>query len=74
MAKKSRINKTNRLKEGLAKSVAAGTKPVMPTRVHNRCGLCGRIHGYMRKFNMCRICFRENAVKGLIPGLKKSAW
>ncbi len=74
MAKKSRINKTNKLNEALAKSRAAGTKPTMPTRAHNRCALCGRIHGYMRKFNMCRICFRENAVKGLIPGLKKSAW
>ncbi len=74
MAKKSRIIKADRLKEQLFKSLKEGKKPVMSTRVHNRCGLCGRIHGYMRKFNMCRICFRENAQKGFIPGIKKSAW
>ncbi len=74
MAKTSLIIKTNRGNAAVAKSRAAGKKPVMATRAYNRCALCGRVHGYMRKFNMCRICFRENAQKGLIPGLKKSAW
>ena len=37
----------------------------------NRCGLCGRSRGYMRAFNMCRVCFREQALIGAIPGVKK---
>jgi small subunit ribosomal protein S14 len=43
-------------------------------REHNRCKICGRPRAYMRKFGMCRICFRENALKGLIPGVTKSSW
>ncbi|NTW97472.1 MAG: type Z 30S ribosomal protein S14, partial [Oscillochloris sp.] len=38
-------------------------------REYNRCKTCGRSRAYMRKFGMCRICFRENALKGLIPGV-----
>ncbi|KHD84265.1 30S ribosomal protein S14 [Heyndrickxia ginsengihumi] len=45
-----------------------------PTRVHNRCRLTGRPHGYLRKFEMSRIAFRELAHKGQIPGVKKSSW
>jgi small subunit ribosomal protein S14 len=41
---------------------------------HHRCGLCGRPRAYMRKFGMCRICFRQHASMGLIPGVKKSSW
>ena len=44
------------------------------TRVVRRCFRCGRARGYMRKFGLCRICFRELANKGLIPGVKKSSW
>jgi small subunit ribosomal protein S14 len=40
----------------------------------NRCQLCGRPRGYMRKFGLCRICFRELAVTGVIPGIRKSSW
>jgi small subunit ribosomal protein S14 len=43
-------------------------------REYNRCKVCGRARGYMRKFGMCRICFREHALKGLIPGVVKSSW
>lgn len=43
-------------------------------RAYNRCGLCGRPHGYLRKFGMCRICFRTLALKGMIPGVTKSSW
>jgi len=49
-------------------------KPAFPVRAYNRCQLCGRPHGYMRKFSICRICFREMAHKGLIPGVTKSSW
>ena len=44
------------------------------TREYNRCKLCGRPHGYIRKYGSCRICFRELAHKGEIPGVKKSSW
>lgn len=53
---------------------AAGRKPKFPTRIYNRCDLCGRRHGYMRFFGICRICFRELAVNGDIPGVTKSSW
>lgn len=45
-----------------------------PTRVRNRCRVCGRPRGYLRKFKLCRICFRERALKGQIPGVQKSSW
>ena len=41
---------------------------------HNRCALCGRPRAFMRKFGMCRICFRGMASQGQIPGVKKSSW
>jgi small subunit ribosomal protein S14 len=49
-------------------------KPKYQSRVVRRCFRCGRKRGYMRKFGLCRICFREMANKGLIPGVKKSSW
>ncbi|MCB1145422.1 MAG: type Z 30S ribosomal protein S14 [Leptospiraceae bacterium] len=61
MARKSMFEKVKR-------------KPKFQVRAYNRCPLCGRSRGYMRRFDMCRICFRENASKGLIPGISKSSW
>jgi small subunit ribosomal protein S14 len=61
MAKKSKIIKAQR-------------KPKYKTRQVNRCRICGRPRGYMRKFQMCRICFRNLASEGLIPGVTKSSW
>jgi small subunit ribosomal protein S14 len=49
-------------------------KPKFKSRVVRRCFVCGRKRGYMRDFDMCRICFREAANEGLIPGIKKSSW
>ena len=43
-------------------------------RYRNRCKLCGRARGYMRKFGVCRLCFRELAMKGEIPGVRKASW
>jgi small subunit ribosomal protein S14 len=43
-------------------------------RVRNRCKLCGRPRGYIRRFELCRICFRELALEGKIPGVVKSSW
>lgn len=45
-----------------------------PVRLHNRCKLTGRPKGYMRQFGISRICFREMASNGLIPGVKKASW
>ena len=44
------------------------------TREYNRCKICGRPHAYLRKFGICRICFRELAYKGEIPGVRKASW
>ena len=61
MAKKSMIVKANRV-------------PKFDVRAHNRCKLCGRPRAYIRKFGMCRICFREHASQGFLPGVVKSSW
>ncbi len=60
MAKKSMINR-----EGHRKYTV---------RVRNRCKVCGRPRGYMRRFGLCRICFREYALQGKIPGVVKASW
>ena len=49
-------------------------KPKYSTRIVRRCWRCGRNRGYMRDFDLCRICFRELASKGEIPGIRKSSW
>jgi small subunit ribosomal protein S14 len=48
--------------------------PKFAVRQKNRCKICGRSHGYLRRFGMCRLCFRELAHKGEIPGVTKSSW
>ncbi|MBI2278588.1 MAG: type Z 30S ribosomal protein S14 [Candidatus Brennerbacteria bacterium] len=57
-------------------SVVARSKktPKYSTRIVRRCFRCGRGRGYLRDFNMCRICFRELASRGEIPGVKKASW
>lgn len=45
-----------------------------PNQVRNRCVRCGRPRGYIRRFGLCRICFREMALQGKIPGVVKSSW
>ena len=54
--------------------IARETKRKYRVRVRNRCTLCGRPRGYIRRFGLCRICFREQALKGNIPGVAKSSW
>lgn len=61
MATKAMVNKANK-------------KPKFSVRQVNRCNICGRPHAYIRKFGICRICLRELAYKGQIPGLTKSSW
>jgi small subunit ribosomal protein S14 len=61
VAKKSKIAKARRT-------------PRFPVQQHNRCSICGRPRGYMRRFGLCRICFRERALLGELPGVTKSSW
>ena len=61
MARTSSIAKSNK-------------KPKFSTRQKSRCKLCGRSRAYIRKFGLCRLCFRGLALKGEIPGVSKSSW
>jgi len=54
--------------------VRSQRKPKYSTRKVNRCRCCGRPRGYLRRFELCRICFRDLASRGLIPGVTKSSW
>jgi len=48
--------------------------PKFKVRTYNRCPICGRSRAYMRKFGICRICFRKMASHGMLPGVIKSSW
>ena len=61
MAKTSQINKCN-------------AEPKFAVRKYNRCKRCGRPRAFIRKFQICRICFRNLASDGLIPGVRKASW
>ena len=61
MAKKALIEKNKR-------------KPKFKVRFGNRCGRCGRPRAFLRKFGICRICFRDMALNGEIPGVRKASW
>jgi small subunit ribosomal protein S14 len=61
MARKSLVNKAKR-------------KPKFRVRAYSRCARCGRARAYIRKYKLCRICFRELAVSGQIPGVTKASW
>ena len=61
MARKALIEKAKRSKK-------------FKVREYNRCPLCGRARAYIRKFKMCRICFRTLALRGEIPGVRKASW
>lgn len=74
MARKAILINARKKKEDYMKALASGKKPLLGTRVYNRCSRCGRNGGYMRKFDTCRICFRELANNGLLPGVTKSSW
>jgi small subunit ribosomal protein S14 len=61
MARKALVEKSNKT-------------PKFAVRQRNRCKLCGRPRGYLRIFMMCRLCFRKNALWGMLPGVKKTSW
>ena len=52
----------------------AKRKPKFQVRAKNRCSRCGRSRAYLRRFGICRICFRELALQGMIPGVRKASW
>lgn len=54
--------------------VKAHRKPKFSTRAYNRCPICGRPRAYLRKFGVCRICFRNLSLTGEMPGVRKSSW
>jgi len=58
----------------LSLMIKAKRPPKFKSRAYSRCCRCGRPRGYIRKFQLCRICFRELAVSGMIPGLTKASW
>jgi len=58
----------------LSKIVKSRKPPKYRVQQRNRCRVCGRPRAYMRRFGLCRICFRELAVTGGIPGIRKSSW
>jgi len=58
----------------VAKEKREDKKLKFEVRYRNRCKLCGRARGYMRKFGVCRLCFRELALRGEIPGVRKASW
>jgi len=57
-----------------AQKAKSNRKPKFTTREVNRCWRCGRRHGFMRDFDLCRICFRELVSRGEVPGVKKASW
>ncbi|MBM3959512.1 MAG: type Z 30S ribosomal protein S14 [SAR202 cluster bacterium] len=61
MAKKCKLEKWKR-------------PPKRQVQFHNRCERCGRPHGYIRFFGLCRICFRQLALRGELPGVRKASW
>lgn len=61
MARKAMIEKANKV-------------PKFQVRAYNRCAQCGRARAFLRKFKLCRICFRSLALRGEIPGVTKSSW
>lgn len=74
MARKAIVHKDAKKKERILRAKAEGRKPKKSTQLTNRCHKCGRIGGYYRKFDLCRICIRELASQGKLMGVKKSSW
>ena len=54
--------------------IKAQREPKFKVRKYNRCSICGRSRGYIRDFGICRLCFRELAHQGKIPGIRKASW
>jgi small subunit ribosomal protein S14 len=75
MATTAKIAKDLKLEEKIKQNKAQGKgAPKFAIRHRNRCKRCGRPRGFMRKFELCRICFRQLSLAGEVPGVTKSSW
>jgi small subunit ribosomal protein S14 len=74
MATTAKIAKEEKKLVEIARAHAAGKTAKFAVRLRNRCKNCGRPRGYLRKFALCRICFRKFALAGEIPGVTKASW
>ena len=74
MATTAKRVKDARIDQRLQQARQKNAKLKFTTRQHNRCKLCGRPRGYLRKFGICRLCFRGLALRGELPGVSKSSW
>jgi small subunit ribosomal protein S14 len=70
MASKAAIAKQKKRTE----RVEGGSTKLSKVKLRNRCALCGRSRGYIRRFKLCRICFRQRALAGELPGVRKISW
>lgn len=74
MATTAKIAKTDERAAEMSKAHAKGETAKFAVRHRNRCRNCGRPRGFLRKFSLCRICFRKFALEGQIPGVTKASW
>jgi small subunit ribosomal protein S14 len=74
MATTAKIVKEEKKAAQLERARKAGKPGKFPTRLRHRCKSCGRPRGFLRKFALCRICFRKFALAGEIPGVTKASW
>jgi small subunit ribosomal protein S14 len=74
VATTAKIAKEVKKQEEILRARAAGTKAKFAVKLRNRCKNCGRPRGFLRKFSLCRICFRKFALAGEIPGVTKASW
>jgi small subunit ribosomal protein S14 len=74
MATTAKIAKEEKKAAEITAAHAAGKVAKFAVRHRNRCKSCGRPRGFLRKFSLCRICFRKFALEGQIPGVTKASW
>jgi small subunit ribosomal protein S14 len=74
MATTAKIAKEEKMLAQIVRARAAGKTAKFAVRLRNRCKNCGRPRGYLRKFALCRICFRKFALAGEVPGVTKASW
>ncbi len=74
MATTAKIAKEEKMLAQIARARAAGKTAKFAVRLRNRCKNCGRPRGFLRKFSLCRICFRKFALAGEVPGVTKASW
>ncbi len=70
MANKAAIAKNKKQKL----RIKGGSTKFKAVKLRNRCALCGRPRGYIRRFKLCRICFRQRALNGELPGVQRMSW